>query len=82
VAFFLPTDPGYARGPPPPGYVCHRCGIKGHWIQECPTNGDPDHDKRRVLKAPVGIPKSMLTTAADGSYVLPSGDFAALRPDE
>ncbi|GAQ80672.1 hypothetical protein KFL_000590250 [Klebsormidium nitens] len=76
-------NPTYSRGPPPPGYVCHRCGIKGHWIQECPTNGDPDLDnKRRALKPPVGIPKSMLATAEEGSYLLPSGEFAKLRPDE
>lgn len=23
--------------PIPLGYVCHRCGEKGHWIQDCPT---------------------------------------------
>ena len=25
------------RGIPPPGYICHRCNIPGHWIQNCPT---------------------------------------------
>ena len=34
------------RGDPPPGYVCHRCHVSGHWIQDCPTNGDPKFDKR------------------------------------
>jgi len=23
---------------PGPNYVCHRCGIQGHWIRNCPTN--------------------------------------------
>lgn len=36
----------------PQGYVCHRCGVPGHYIQACPTNGDPGHDlvdkRRRV----------------------------------
>ncbi|KAH3759657.1 E3 ubiquitin-protein ligase RBBP6 [Pelomyxa schiedti] len=30
-----PLPPGSL---PPPGYVCHRCGIAGHYIQHCPTN--------------------------------------------
>ena len=30
--------PGLMR-PPPPNYICHRCGQKGHWIKYCPTNG-------------------------------------------
>jgi len=34
------------RGDPPPGYVCHRCHVSGHWIQDCPTNGDPKFDKK------------------------------------
>eukprot|EP01083_Nonionella_stella_P030760 84264_1 len=34
------------RGDPPPGYICHRCHVSGHWIQDCPTNGDPKFDKK------------------------------------
>ena len=34
------------RGDPPPGYICHRCHVSGHWIQDCPTNGDPKYDKK------------------------------------
>ena len=33
-----------ARGVPPPYYVCKRCNIAGHYIQECPTNGDAAYD--------------------------------------
>ncbi|KAK1858412.1 hypothetical protein I4F81_001017 [Pyropia yezoensis] len=34
------------RAPTPgPNYVCHRCGKPGHWIDQCPTNGDPTFDK-------------------------------------
>ncbi|TVU47158.1 hypothetical protein EJB05_06745, partial [Eragrostis curvula] len=29
---------------PPAGYVCHRCRVPGHFIQHCPTNGDPRFD--------------------------------------
>uniref|UniRef100_A0A1D1XN31 E3 ubiquitin-protein ligase RBBP6 n=1 Tax=Anthurium amnicola TaxID=1678845 RepID=A0A1D1XN31_9ARAE len=28
----------------PPGYICHRCQVPGHYIQACPTNGDPNYD--------------------------------------
>ncbi|KAI8803631.1 hypothetical protein BJ742DRAFT_492742 [Cladochytrium replicatum] len=24
---------------PPEGYVCRRCGVVGHWVQNCPTQG-------------------------------------------
>jgi len=46
--------------PPPPGYVCYRCGEKGHWIQACPTNDDPNYVNRPRIKRTTGIPKSML----------------------
>lgn len=78
---------GYGRslGPekknPPPGYICHRCGIAGHFIQHCSTNGDPAFDVKKI-KPPTGIPKSMLVANPDGSYALPSGAVAILRPNE
>ena len=34
---------------PPPSYTCHRCGEKGHYIQHCPTNDDPDFDQVRAI---------------------------------
>ncbi|KAJ6813265.1 E3 ubiquitin ligase PQT3-like isoform X2 [Iris pallida] len=37
--------------PPPVGYICHRCNVPGHFIQHCPTNGDPSYDIRK-LKPP------------------------------
>lgn len=46
--------------PPPPGYVCYRCGDKGHWIQACPTNNDPNYVSQPRFKRTTGIPKSML----------------------
>lgn len=46
--------------PLPPGYVCHRCGEKGHWIQACPTNTDPNFDGKHKFKRTTGIPRSML----------------------
>lgn len=72
---------GLERKTPPQGYVCHRCNIPGHYIQHCPTNGDPNYDIKRV-KPPTGIPKSMLMANPDGSYALPSGAVAILKPNE
>ncbi|KAK6935154.1 Zinc knuckle CX2CX3GHX4C [Dillenia turbinata] len=72
---------GLERKTPPQGYICHRCKVPGHFIQHCPTNGDPNYDIKRV-KPPTGIPKSMLVANPDGSYALPSGAVAVLRPNE
>ncbi|KAI5654325.1 hypothetical protein M9H77_31512 [Catharanthus roseus] len=72
---------GMERKTPPQGYVCHRCKVPGHFIQHCPTNGDPNYDIKRV-KPPTGIPKSMLMATPDGSYALPSGAVAVLKPNE
>lgn len=72
---------GMERKNPPQGYICHRCKVPGHFIQHCPTNGDPNYDIKRV-KPPTGIPKSMLMATPDGSYALPSGAVAVLRPNE
>ncbi|XP_059657591.1 E3 ubiquitin ligase PQT3-like isoform X2 [Cornus florida] len=72
---------GLERKTPPQGYTCHRCKVPGHFIQHCPTNGDPNFDIKRV-KPPTGIPKSMLMATPDGSYALPSGAVAVLRPNE
>ncbi|XP_074361175.1 E3 ubiquitin ligase PQT3-like [Apium graveolens] len=55
---------------PPPGYICHRCKVSGHFIQHCPTNGDPTYDIKRTM------------TSSDGSYALPGGSVAVLKPNE
>jgi protein MPE1 len=46
--------------PPPENYRCHRCGERGHWIQACPTNNNPDFDNRPRVKRTTGIPRSSL----------------------
>ncbi|KAK9086865.1 hypothetical protein Syun_029259 [Stephania yunnanensis] len=66
---------------PHAGYICRRCNIPGHFIWDCPTNGDPNYDIKK-LKPPTGIPKSMLMTTSNGSYALTGGVVAALKPDE
>ncbi|KAJ2902082.1 putative retinoblastoma-binding protein [Zalerion maritima] len=47
---------------PPNGYICYRCGEKGHWIQLCPTNDNPEYDNRPRVKRTTGIPRSFLKT--------------------
>ncbi len=44
-----------AQKPPPPTYVCHRCQQTGHWINMCPTNGDPKFDFKRIKKVSVSL---------------------------
>ena len=34
-----------AGGVPPPHYTCHRCQGKGHYIDDCPTKGNPLFDR-------------------------------------
>ncbi|KAG5975384.1 hypothetical protein E4U55_007728 [Claviceps digitariae] len=83
---------------PPTGYICYRCGNKGHWIQLCPTNDDPDFDNRPRVKRTTGIPrsflqkvdKSVVLAQADGDeakrpsgiMVNAEGDFVIAEPDK
>ncbi|KAF2083752.1 DWNN-domain-containing protein [Saccharata proteae CBS 121410] len=48
------------EGTPPDTYICHRCHVKGHWIQACPTNDDPNFENKPRIKRTTGIPRSML----------------------
>lgn len=86
---FPPREQPHPDRPPPTGYICFRCGQKGHWIQECPTNKDPEWDNKPRFKRTTGIPKSMLKTVeaptdeerqagvmitAEGTYVVAQVD--------
>ncbi|CDO95413.1 unnamed protein product [Kluyveromyces dobzhanskii CBS 2104] len=51
--------PGQDQEPPPPGYTCYRCGGRGHWIKNCPTNNNPNFEGKRI-KRTTGIPKKFL----------------------
>lgn len=50
---------GESEGPPPPGYMCYRCGARDHWIKNCPTNSDPNFEGKRIRRT-TGIPKKFL----------------------
>ncbi|KAM5534666.1 hypothetical protein V8D89_011678 [Ganoderma adspersum] len=75
--------------PLPPSYVCYRCGQKGHWIQDCPTNNDREFDNRPRIKRTTGIPRSFLkavdnpTTGPLGAGVMvtPEGGYVVAQPD-
>ncbi|TID22216.1 Zinc finger RING/FYVE/PHD-type protein [Venturia nashicola] len=45
---------------PPAKYICHRCGLAGHWIQLCPTNDDPNFEQKPKIKRTTGIPRSFM----------------------
>ncbi|RYR66063.1 hypothetical protein Ahy_A03g012009 isoform E [Arachis hypogaea] len=55
--------------------------VTGARFLHCPTNGDPNYDIKRV-KQPTGIPRSMLMVNPQGSYALPNGSVAVLKPNE
>ncbi|SCV05680.1 LANO_0H12816g1_1 [Lachancea nothofagi CBS 11611] len=62
---------GQDDGPPPPGYMCYRCGGKDHWIKNCPTNSDPNFEGKRIRRT-TGIPKKFLKSVdVDPSTMTP-----------
>ncbi|GJY03684.1 hypothetical protein Tco_0369624 [Tanacetum coccineum] len=52
--------------------------LVGHFIQHCPTNGDPNFDIRRVIP-PIGIPKSMLKATTDEVHATTNG--SVMKPN-
>lgn len=74
---------------PPTGYVCKRCNVKGHWIQACPTNDDPDFKPAFQAKRTTGIPRSFLKTvekpvdeeAAKGIMLNADGEYVQVMTD-
>ena len=49
--------------PPPPNYVCHRCGNPGHWKHLCKTLNDINFILVTIPRVPTGIPKTLLREA-------------------
>ncbi|KAG6335833.1 hypothetical protein ID866_3247 [Astraeus odoratus] len=75
--------------PLPASYVCYRCGQKGHWIQDCPTNNDREFDNKPRIKRTTGIPRSFLKAVENpskgelgqGVMVTPEGGYVVAQPD-
>ncbi|KAI0400247.1 DWNN domain-containing protein [Xylaria palmicola] len=65
---------------PPNGYICYRCGQKGHWIQLCPTNDNPDFDNRPRVKRTTGIPRSFLKTVDKSALQQTGADGEEVKP--
>lgn len=71
------------------GYVCFRCGNKGHHINNCPTNDDPNYDRPRI-KRTTGIPKTFLktvtpeerSTAKGGLMITSEGGMVVALPNQ
>ncbi|PLW28357.1 hypothetical protein PCANC_23995 [Puccinia coronata f. sp. avenae] len=78
----------HSPAPPPQGYICYRCGQKGHWIHACPTNDNPDFEGRpRIKRTTAGIPKSFLQKVKSGKpvdgqnvMVTSNGSFVIAKP--
>jgi protein MPE1 len=72
---------------PPPYYVCGRCQQGGHYKKDCPTNGDPAYDPKKIT---TGIPNSRTrlledqsgSTGGDGVMRLLDGRLVLTVPDE
>jgi protein MPE1 len=65
---------------PPTGYICYRCGEKGHWIQVCPTNDDPNFDNKPRVKRTTGIPRSFLKTVEKPATLSNDGTTDDTKP--
>ncbi|KAJ1326699.1 protein MPE1 [Microdochium nivale] len=65
---------------PPNGYICYRCGQKGHWIQVCPTNDNPEFDNRPRVKRTTGIPRSFLKTVDKSAMQQTGADGEEIKP--
>ncbi|MCO5591097.1 hypothetical protein L7F22_045074 [Adiantum nelumboides] len=66
------------RAVPHVGYVCHRCGLPGHFIHNCPTNGDPAYDLTKVSRLRIDL-EDLSASPAVGSqsvnFVVKEADF-------
>ena len=54
---------GESTGPPPLGYICHRCRKPGHFKSKCPTLHDPNFVPLDNRRRTTGVPLSELRPA-------------------
>ena len=63
--------------------------VRGHWIQDCPTNNDREFDNKPRIKRTTGIPRSFLKAVdnpsgariGQGVMVTPEGGYVVAQPD-
>lgn len=70
---------GRFTGVPHAGYICKRCHKPGHFVQECPTNGDPVFDVSKKCPAP-GIPVSYIAPDPNGRILMGDGQTGVMQP--
>ncbi|KAK8695223.1 hypothetical protein V6N13_000391 [Hibiscus sabdariffa] len=72
--FKISSEKGFVKGfvrksqIPPQGYVCYRCKVTGHYIQHCPTNGDPAFDVKPISKMSVSSSNISSVSSNDCSF--------------
>lgn len=49
--------------------------IAGHWIKDCPQNGNPEYDDNRRIKKSIGIPRSRLEVIDKKTILGSDGNF-------
>ncbi|KAI2663221.1 E3 ubiquitin- ligase RBBP6-like isoform X2 [Labeo rohita] len=88
LCYYSSSDAMKLVGLLPPNYICFRCGIPGHHIKNCPTNGDRRFASCKRIRKCAGIPRSFLVEVDDpdrkgvmmdrsGKYVIPIIDAEA-----
>ena len=73
---------GAALKVPPPNYVCHKCGGKDHFIQQCPTVTSRQLEAVPVIRRTTGIPKTFLKTIAPEDIGTLGADQGVMVTDE
>uniref|UniRef100_A0A668A9P2 RBBP6 ligase n=1 Tax=Myripristis murdjan TaxID=586833 RepID=A0A668A9P2_9TELE len=71
-------------GPPPPHYICYRCGKPGHYIDDCPVQMDENGERPKPIRICKGIPKSFMVKAEPGTMgamLTSSGEYVTTAVD-